>query len=31
MRSDLEGYLQTLYDANPESIGGAMPGDDFYI
>ena len=30
MRSDLEGYLQTLYDANPEAIGGAMPGDDFY-
>lgn len=30
MRTDLEGYLQTLYDANPQSIGGAMPGDDFY-
>lgn len=30
MRTDLEGYLQTLYDANPQSVGGAMPGDDFY-
>lgn len=31
LRPELEGYLQTLYDANPESIGGAMPGDDFYF
>ena len=30
MRSELESYLQTLYDANPESVGGAMPGEDFY-
>ena len=30
MRTDLEGYLQTLYDANPQAVGGAMPGDDFY-
>ena len=26
----LSGYLQTLFDANPKSVGGAMPGDDFY-
>lgn len=26
----LSGYLQTLFDQNPKSIGGAMPGDDFY-
>ena len=30
MRTALEGYLQTLYDANPQAVGGAMPGDDFY-
>ncbi|WP_408070936.1 MqnA/MqnD/SBP family protein [Butyrivibrio sp. JL13D10] len=26
----LSGYLQVLYDQEPKSIGGAMPGDDFY-
>lgn len=31
LRTDLEGYLKTLYDANPQAIGGAMPGDDFYF
>ncbi len=30
MRTDLEGYLQTLYNADPQSVGGALPGDDFY-
>ncbi len=30
MRTDLQGYLQTLYDANPQAVGGALPGDDFY-
>ncbi len=30
MRSGLEGYLETLYDADPESVGGALPADDFY-
>lgn len=30
LRTDLEGYLQTLYNADPQSIGGALPGDDFY-
>ncbi|SCW43211.1 NitT/TauT family transport system substrate-binding protein [Ruminococcaceae bacterium YRB3002] len=30
VKTDLPGYLQTLFDANPKSIGGAMPGDDFY-
>lgn len=29
-KSALSGYLQVLYDANPESVGGALPGDDFY-
>lgn len=30
IRPALEGYYQVLYNANPASIGGAMPGDDFY-
>lgn len=30
MRTQLAGYLQVMYDANPKSVGGAMPGDDFY-
>lgn len=30
MQAALSGYLQVLYDQNPESVGGALPGDDFY-
>ena len=30
MKQALSGYLATLYEQNPEFIGGAMPGDDFY-
>ena len=30
MRTALEGYLQVLFDQSPESVGGAMPEDDFY-
>lgn len=30
MRDALEGYLDVLYDADPASIGGSMPGDKFY-
>lgn len=30
MKSKLTGYLEVLYKANPKSIGGAMPGDDFW-
>lgn len=26
----LKGYLQVLFDQNPASVGGAIPGDDFY-
>ena len=26
----LPGYLAALYDAEPESVGGALPGNDFY-
>lgn len=30
MKKQLSGFLQVLYDANPSSIGGALPEDDFY-
>lgn len=30
MRTDIEGVLQVLLGAAPESIGGALPDDDFY-
>ena len=31
MREGLSGYLQVLFDADPSSVGGALPGDDFYF
>lgn len=31
MKEALEFYLQVLYDADPASVGGALPGDDFYL
>lgn len=30
MKQALSGYLEVLYEQNPESIGGALPGNDFY-
>lgn len=30
MKSALSGYLQVMFDADPKSVGGAIPGDDFY-
>ena len=30
MRDALAGYLQVLCDADPSSVGGAVPADDFY-
>ena len=30
MQADVEGYLQVLYDADPASVGGAMPDQGFY-
>lgn len=30
MKEKLSGYLLVLYDQNPQSIGMAMPGEDFY-
>ena len=30
MKEKLSGYLQVLFDANPATVGGAMPEDNFY-
>lgn len=30
-REAIESYLQVLFDFNPRSIGGAMPGEEFYL
>lgn len=31
MRDALSGYLEVLHAADPASVGGALPGDDFYL
>ena len=31
MQTKITGYLQALYDQNPASVGGKMPGEDFFI
>lgn len=31
MKAGLQGYLQVLYDANPKSVGGALPDSGFYF
>ncbi|MBR0138440.1 MAG: ABC transporter substrate-binding protein [Erysipelotrichaceae bacterium] len=30
LKTVLSGYLQTLFDANPKTVGGKMPSEDFY-
>lgn len=30
MKQQLAGYLQVLFEANPASVGGSMPGEDIY-
>lgn len=30
MKTDLSAFLAVLYDANPASVGGKLPADDFY-
>lgn len=30
MKNALAGFLNVLYEANPQSVGGKLPGDDFY-
>ncbi len=31
MKDALSGYLQVLFDADPQSVGGKLPADDFYF
>ncbi|MFT4006990.1 MAG: ABC transporter substrate-binding protein [Lacrimispora sp.] len=31
MKSMVSGYLQVLFDMDPTTVGGALPGDDFYF
>ena len=31
IRSAIEPYYNVLFEANPDSIGGALPGEDFYF
>jgi len=30
MEKAVAGYLEVLFDQNPKSVGGSLPGDDFY-
>ena len=30
MQKELSAFLETMYEKMPQSIGGALPGDDFY-
>ena len=30
MKNILKGYLNVLYEQDPASVGGALPGEDFY-
>ncbi len=30
MRTALSGFIDELYAANPDSVGGAIPAEDFY-
>lgn len=30
MKASMQAMLDVLYNANPKSVGGALPGDDFY-
>lgn len=30
MKTAVSGYLEVLYGQNPEAVGGALPGEDFY-
>lgn len=30
LKTNLNGYLDVLFKANPQSVGGAIPGDEFY-
>ena len=31
MKASVKGYLEILFEAEPKSVGGKMPGEDFYL
>ena len=31
MKANLGAYLQILFDQDPKSVGGKLPGEDFYF
>lgn len=31
MKANLGAYLQILFDHDPKSVGGKLPGEDFYF
>ena len=31
MKEDLSGYLEVLYNEDAASVGGTLPGEDFYL
>jgi NitT/TauT family transport system substrate-binding protein len=31
MKAKVNGYLEVLFKADPKSVGGALPEDDFYF
>ena len=30
MKTSMDKYLKVLFEANPKSVGGKLPGEDFY-
>ena len=30
MKQALSGYLEVLFEQNPDAVGGTLPGEDFY-
>ena len=30
MKTLMNGYLEVLFEQNPQAVGGAVPADDFY-
>ncbi|MBQ1287794.1 MAG: ABC transporter substrate-binding protein, partial [Erysipelotrichaceae bacterium] len=31
LKSNLSAYLEVLYNSDPKSVGGKLPGDEFYF
>ena len=30
LKNNLSAYLEVLYNSDPKSVGGKLPGDEFY-